>query len=158
MIIDTDKLAKLDLDAFTDAYVALQAESERRGKLARSQQVIEQAVADYAAAVAVEPARDLTSIPTTEAIGPGASVIIDGTEWVNQSRAFLSPHTAGPKQYPMGWRLKNAPTSAKQWAAGDAVKIGDQRSYHGTVYKVIQAHTCQTGWEPPNVPALWAVA
>lgn len=53
MIIDTDKLAKLDLDAFTDAYVALQAESERRGKLARSQQVIEQAVADYAAAVAV---------------------------------------------------------------------------------------------------------
>ena len=23
------------------------------------------------------------------------------------------------------------------------------------VYQVVQAHTTQAGWEPPNLPALW---
>jgi chitinase len=28
-------------------------------------------------------------------------------------------------------------------------------SYNGVTYKCIQGHTSLTGWEPPNVPALW---
>ena len=27
--------------------------------------------------------------------------------------------------------------------------------YDGKLYRCEQAHTSQTGWEPPNVPALW---
>lgn len=27
--------------------------------------------------------------------------------------------------------------------------------YGGKLYKCVQAHTSQIGWEPPNVPALW---
>lgn len=42
-----------------------------------------------------------------------------------------------------------------EWVAGEAVAVGDQRTYEGVTYEVIQAHTTQVGWEPPNVPALW---
>jgi hypothetical protein len=40
--------------------------------------------------------------------------------------------------------------------AGETVAIGDQRVFEGVTYEVIQAHTTQVGWEPPNVPALWS--
>jgi hypothetical protein len=32
---------------------------------------------------------------------------------------------------------------------------GKRISYGGKLYKCVQAHTAQDGWEPPNVPALW---
>ena len=33
----------------------------------------------------------------------------------------------------------------------------DERDrYGGILYRCIQPHTSQEGWEPPNVPALWA--
>ena len=41
------------------------------------------------------------------------------------------------------------------WQAGHAYAVGDLVSYAGHDYKCLQAHTSQTGWEPPNVPALW---
>jgi len=41
------------------------------------------------------------------------------------------------------------------WAPGVAYAVGDTVTYNGVVYKCLQAHTSQTGWEPPNVPALW---
>ena len=41
------------------------------------------------------------------------------------------------------------------WTAGTAYAIGDRRQYDGLLYRCVQAHTSQTGWEPPNVPALW---
>lgn len=44
------------------------------------------------------------------------------------------------------------------WAAGIAYIVGDEVAYpdaDGTMYTCIQAHTAQTGWEPPSVPALW---
>ena len=34
--------------------------------------------------------------------------------------------------------------------------MGDSVSYQGLDYQCRQAHTAQTGWEPPNVYALWA--
>jgi LmbE family N-acetylglucosaminyl deacetylase len=42
-----------------------------------------------------------------------------------------------------------------QWVAGEQVAVNDVRVYQGVSYRVIQAHTTQAGWEPPNVPALW---
>ena len=41
------------------------------------------------------------------------------------------------------------------WAPGVAYAVNDTTTYGGCTYKVIQAHTSQTGWEPPIVPALF---
>ena len=50
-----------------------------------------------------------------------------------------------------------APTCAEvpKWAAGQAVTVGAQRWYDLTLYTCVQAHTTQTTWPPPEVPALW---
>ena len=42
------------------------------------------------------------------------------------------------------------------WAPNVAYAVNDTVTYSGIVYYCIQAHTSQTGWEPPNTPALWA--
>lgn len=42
------------------------------------------------------------------------------------------------------------------WKAGADYPIGFRVQRPGGLYKCIQAHTGQTGWEPENVPALWA--
>ncbi len=41
------------------------------------------------------------------------------------------------------------------WQAGLSVQIGDVYSYGGFLWRCIQSHTTQTGWEPDKVPALW---
>lgn len=43
------------------------------------------------------------------------------------------------------------------WEADTKYAVGDRRRYDGKVYKCLQAHTSQVGWEPPAVPALWVV-
>ncbi|MBP0453296.1 dioxygenase [Kitasatospora sp. RG8] len=41
------------------------------------------------------------------------------------------------------------------WAAGTLYNTGDRVTYAGVSYRCLQGHTAITGWEPPNVPALW---
>ncbi|WP_326736983.1 carbohydrate-binding protein [Streptomyces sp. NBC_01022] len=41
------------------------------------------------------------------------------------------------------------------WAVGTLYNAGDRVTYGGGTYRCLQAHTALTGWEPPNVPALW---
>lgn len=43
----------------------------------------------------------------------------------------------------------------EHWAVDTAYALDVRVSYSGKLYKCVQAHTSQTGWEPPNVPALW---
>ena len=43
------------------------------------------------------------------------------------------------------------------WETGTKYAVGDRRRHDGKVYKCLQAHTSQVGWEPPAVPALWVV-
>lgn len=50
------------------------------------------------------------------------------------------------------------PVVTPAWAAGLAVAVGGLYIYNGATYRVVQAHTTQPGWEPPNVPALWVLA
>ena len=48
--------------------------------------------------------------------------------------------------------------AVRVWATGIDYVIGDEVAYpdeNGTMYTCQQAHTSQTGWEPPAVPALW---
>ncbi|MER5559019.1 carbohydrate-binding protein [Streptomyces sp. NPDC002506] len=47
------------------------------------------------------------------------------------------------------------PPSGGTWAAGTPYHAGDVVTYGGSTYRCLQAHTAITGWEPPNVPALW---
>lgn len=41
------------------------------------------------------------------------------------------------------------------WAAGVAYAVDQRIRYGEKLYRCVQAHTAQTGWEPPKVPALW---
>jgi hypothetical protein len=41
------------------------------------------------------------------------------------------------------------------WAPDISLAVDDRLQYDGKLYRVIQAHTSQEGWEPPNVPALF---
>ena len=43
------------------------------------------------------------------------------------------------------------------WEADTKYEVGDRRRHDGKVYKCLQAHTSQVGWEPSAVPALWVV-
>lgn len=43
------------------------------------------------------------------------------------------------------------------WGADVAYVVGDRRREADKLYKCIQAHTSQAGWEPSKVPALWTV-
>lgn len=43
------------------------------------------------------------------------------------------------------------------WAPNVSYASNDTVTYGGLTYKIVQPHTSLTGWEPPNVPALWQV-
>ncbi|MFE5714307.1 carbohydrate-binding protein [Streptomyces sp. NPDC056501] len=47
------------------------------------------------------------------------------------------------------------PQPGGTWAAGKVYAAGDTVTYGGGTYRCLQGHQAQTGWEPPNVPALW---
>ena len=42
------------------------------------------------------------------------------------------------------------------WAVGIAYEIGYRARYSESLYKCLQAHTSQEGWEPPIATSLWA--
>ena len=41
------------------------------------------------------------------------------------------------------------------WTAGGAYTAGFKAQHSGRLWRCLQAHTSQEGWEPENVPALW---
>ncbi|WP_082926972.1 glycosyl hydrolase family 18 protein [Paenibacillus tuaregi] len=50
----------------------------------------------------------------------------------------------------------SGPVTAPAWAPNTAYALNAEVTYNGVVYKCRMAHTSLTGWEPPNVPALWS--
>lgn len=42
-----------------------------------------------------------------------------------------------------------------EWAENTTYAVGFKVQRHGKLWRVVQAHTSQTGWEPENVPSLW---
>ena len=42
-----------------------------------------------------------------------------------------------------------------EWAADVDYSAGYKVQYGGKLWRCVQAHTSQEGWEPENVPALW---
>ncbi|WP_164546680.1 carbohydrate-binding protein [Actinobaculum sp. 352] len=162
MAVDLDLVGISEAD-WGDFYAAVLREQQRRLLLATAAQQAETLAAQYAAAVETQPARQLADIPTTGAVGPGEKVVIDGITWENISGAWLSPHTAGPDVYPLGWRntalaQPGAADTYPTWAVGTAYTTGTLVTYQGTVYRCVIAHTSQADWTPPAVPALWTIA
>ncbi|MFG3442702.1 carbohydrate-binding protein [Nonomuraea sp. NPDC047897] len=45
--------------------------------------------------------------------------------------------------------------AAPQWQPNTSYTAGTRVTYNGQDYECLQSHTSLTGWEPPNVPALW---
>lgn len=41
------------------------------------------------------------------------------------------------------------------WAAGVAYAVDQRIRYGDKLYRCVQAHTAQLGWEPDKTPALW---
>lgn len=152
MPVDLMGMTDPDLGAL---YRDVRVELERRETLASAKARMEELAREYETAVEGEPAR--TWAPGT-VVGPGQKVVEGGKEYVNTSGAWLS---ASPSQYPLGYRLSTPPpaSQAPAWNPnGHPYKAGDQVSYKGTVYKVIQAHTSQAGWTPDAVLALYSPA
>ena len=86
----------------------------------------------------------------------GYQVTLAGDLYVNERPANVSQ----PGTFDSGWKLiveEPPPSEAIEWAPGQTVVAGDERSWLEIVYVCIQGHTTQAGWEPPNVPALWGV-
>ena len=42
-----------------------------------------------------------------------------------------------------------------KWVADKSVIVGERLQYNSLLYKCVQAHITQTGWEPDKTPALW---
>lgn len=42
-----------------------------------------------------------------------------------------------------------------EWASGQAYTVGFKVQHGSKLWRCLQAHTSQTGWEPENAPALW---
>lgn len=95
--------------ALMELHTAVLREIDRRRVLAEAQARQAEIAAQYAAAVANEPARDIASLPEGAVIGPGGRVIVNGTEYTNVSGAFLCPRAAGPDRYPPGVEADHAP-------------------------------------------------
>ena len=62
-----------------------------------------------------------------------------------------------PDVTPALWKIHRTDTGDEipVWIPGISVNVDEVFSYDDTNYRVIQAHTTQEGWEPPNTPALW---
>lgn len=47
------------------------------------------------------------------------------------------------------------PTLHPAWAPGTAYAAGHKVQYTGHLWRCMQAHTSQPGWEPEHAPSLW---
>ena len=88
-----------------------------------------------------------------EAVAVGALRSHGGTV-VECIQAHTTQADWTPDVTPALWKVHRTP-GMTEWVAGISVEVGEEFTYEGTTYRVLQAHTTQVGWEPPNVPALW---
>lgn len=52
-------------------------------------------------------------------------------------------------------QAEQVPQAFPVWAAGKSYKVGDRVRYDDILYRCIQAHDSQEGWEPANAASLW---
>lgn len=49
-----------------------------------------------------------------------------------------------------------SPELFPEWSAGESYAMGQRVRRNGVLYKTLQAHTAQAGWEPAAAPSLFA--
>ena len=59
-----------------------------------------------------------------------------------------------PDKVPALFKVHRTPEMT-EWVAGIDVRAGEQLTYQGVTYEVVQGHRTQAGWEPDKVPSLW---
>ncbi|MEV0565856.1 carbohydrate-binding protein [Dactylosporangium sp. NPDC050588] len=64
--------------------------------------------------------------------------------------------TSGGGPGPTATATTTSPPQGGTWAPNTVYATGATVTYGGRSYRCLQGHTSQVGWEPPNVPALWA--
>ena len=103
-------------------------------------------------------------LPTWVPPTGGHDTYPEGFELMHNGQHYISERADNvwePGTADSGWALVTddpEPGDVIEWAAGQTVSPGDERSYQDTVYVCLQGHTTQAGWEPPSVPSLWSVA
>ena len=80
--------------------------------------------------------------------------------WADALVECIQAHTTQPDWTPdvtpALWKVHRTDTGGPiEWQPGLELTVEDQVTYDGVTYNVIQAHTTQEGWEPPNTPALF---
>ena len=168
----TPEMAAATLATVDDTITQLADHRARLQQIANAPALIEQAAADYLHARDGQPPQQgshTTNWPTyRQPAGahdayPAGYVIRDGNRLFRATRTGVA-HP--PADSPQDWQDVTAelagqtppPTpTAEPWAAGQTVKPGDLRQHDGLIYRCIQGHTTQTGWDPPATPALWVV-
>lgn len=92
---------------------------------------------------------------TTQTVKVGDVRAFEGVLYkVIQAHTTQSDWT--PPAVPALWRRVKA-TNSNVWVPNIAVTVGEVYAYQNISYTVVQSHTTQVGWEPPNAPALWSV-
>jgi hypothetical protein len=93
---------------------------------------------------------------------PGLEVAVgDVFQWDRTLVECIQAHTTQadwePHLVPALWKVHRTDSGGGPiaWTAGITVAVDELVLYGGQTYKVVQAHTTQAGWEPPNTPALF---
>ena len=73
-------------------------------------------------------------------------------EQARQLRTLLESETEGMADD----KIAGFPAFVEKWKPGKDYKAGKRLAHDGTVYKVLQDHTSQEGWEPDKAPSLFA--
>ncbi len=119
----------------------------------------------------------VVTLPSWQTIAPNASVDIKLNYYMPIAMPSNFTFTFGGNSYAIAGDLPrgggNPPTTTSTttststttttttnpgggtWAPNTFYATGAQVTYNGLAYRCRQAHTSLTGWEPPNVPALW---
>ncbi|WP_422656916.1 fibronectin type III domain-containing protein [Paenibacillus sp. EC2-1] len=86
----------------------------------------------------------------------GTTVTISGLT-ANTSYQFIvtAQDAAGNISAGSSVSVTTGPAGPVGWSANVSYKVNDEVTYGGKTYICRQPHTSLTGWEPPNVPALW---
>lgn len=100
---------------------------------------------------------------------------IKSSKWVQTDSAIVKKWTVLPDRRPMSQSAVNKMLISQQintlevddntalrmkqfypeWTENTAYAVGHKVQYNGKLWRVVQAHTAQIGWEPVNVPSLW---
>lgn len=105
------------------------------------------AMRDYfAAAFEAQLDRYIGTTPDNRSVVEVAAQVIEWSSlFLRQDEMSNEDYAALVNRYP-------------QWQADATYVAGELFAYNNALYECVQSHTSQTGWEPPNVPALWRTA